>query len=205
MPRKSSRRPKSFPDRAWRALRRAVAGRPRTPWFLPLAALVLVAAMLAGLMLGNSVVSAIDPLALRRPDRPPRLLPDEPPSPQRADSASEAWFDAGDCGPGCAPHPGAGFGAMTPPPDVKAAGPGHVSPAEIDAAVADARRALGPAFPETRPDSGVAGGPIQRYSDFPVSDEEAAERDGAAALAPGAAGRGSGDGAKTGEIGRLRR
>jgi hypothetical protein len=174
MPRRFSRRPKSFPERAWRALGRALARRLEARWFLPVAALLLVAASTIGLMLGRSTVAAIDPVVLRDREPPGRIrLPqDEIPPAQRSYSAAGVWFDDEACVPDCWLEPGRGAARESPP--LAGSAPYYGSRADLDAAIANARRELGPAFPEVGPDMGVADGPIQRYSHFPVTREAAA-------------------------------
>jgi hypothetical protein len=179
MPRRFSRRPKSFPERVWLGLRAALWRRLDTPWFFPVAGLVLIGAMALGMMLGNSTVAAIDPVAFR--ETPPPIRPG-PPAPPRDPSGDYDWLGGVDCGGDCGAYAGDGPEAMrAPPPDPGAHVPYYGDQAALDAAVARARDELGPAFPETGPDVGVAAGPIQRYSHFPVTGEERAARAAGAA------------------------
>jgi hypothetical protein len=186
MPRRFSRRPKSFPERVWLGLRAALSRRLDTPWFFPVAGLVLIGAMALGMMLGNSTVAAIDPVAFRAP--PPVRASRGGPIPPGGPSADYGWPGGVDCGPECGAYAADGPGAMRgPPPDPGAHVPYYGSRRAIETAVAQARDELGPAFPETGPDVGVAGGPIQRYSHFPVTRDERDRRDGRASEAVGGA------------------
>ena len=176
MPKRSSRRRNRFPDRIWRAIRGAVLRRLDTPWYFPAVGALAIGGILVGVMLGNSTVAAIDPLAFHETViRPPRPAPDPLPLPPRSVSADYGWPGGVDCGADCGAY--AAGGAVGTPRGYDDRVPYFGSQGDMRAAVARARDELGSAFPETRPDAGIAGGPAERYSHFPITQDEEAARD----------------------------
>lgn len=178
MPKRSSRRRKSFPERAWRALEAAVLRRFDRPWYFPAIGAVAIGAILLGVTLGNSTVAAIDPLAFHETVIRPEPPAAEPlPLPPRSVSADYGWPDGVDCGADCGRYAAAAIGR---PPDQEGRVPYFGSAGDMRAAVARARDELGSDFPETGADVGVVGGPIERYSHFPVAPDERDSADAAA-------------------------
>lgn len=171
MPRRSSRRRRRSPEGGGGPLIRTIGGyfrrRIDTPWFFPVAALVLIAAMLAGVRLGNSAAAGIDRAAFRAP--PPVRLADDGglAPPRRAPAAADLFapsYAGPDCGRDCPSYVegtmyGAGGGGL---PGASGEPPYFGSEEELRAAIAQARTELGPDFPETAPDGGVADGPVLR-------------------------------------------
>ncbi|GAA4819865.1 hypothetical protein GCM10023232_16060 [Sphingosinicella ginsenosidimutans] len=176
MPKRSSRRRKSFPERLWRALRRAIRRRLETPWYFPAVGALAIGGILIGVTLGNNTVAAIDPLAFHETVvRPPRPPAEALPMPPRSVSADYGWPGGVDCGADCGAY--AAEGTAGTPRGYDDRVPYFGSQGDMRAAIARARDELGSAFPETRPDAGIAGGPAERYSHFPITQDEEAARE----------------------------
>jgi len=180
MPKRFSRRRKSFPERIWRRLKAAVLRRLDTPWYFPAIGAAAIGAILIGVAIGNNTVAAIDPLAFHETViRPARPAIEALPAPPRSVSADYGWPDGADCGANCGRY---AQGGMTgTPPDYDGRAPYFGSEEDMRGAVVRARDELGSDFPETGPDIGVAGGPIDRYSHFPVTRDAEEEPRNAAA------------------------
>jgi hypothetical protein len=178
MHKRSSRRRRnshrSLRRRITLAIREAALRRTQNRWLLPAIGTALAVSVTAGLWLGQAAVSEIDPLAFRAAQ--PYSGRIAPPEPVPAVGLSRHWPGEEGCLPQCGPHAGDAFADLSAPPDYRPDIPYFGSGGDIGHAVDHARDELGPQFPETSLDLGVADGPIQRYSDFPVTQDERRRR-----------------------------